>query len=372
MEKILFVATIDQHIRHFHLPFLKWFKEQGYEVHVASNGNEELPCVDQKFDIPFERWPFKLKNVKSYFQLKNIINNNNYRLIHCHTPMGGVITRLAARGNRKNGVRIIYTAHGFHFYKGASLKNWLIYYPIEKWLSKYADCLITINKEDYEIAKKKFKSNRIELINGVGVDLAKFKPQTPDLKYKLRNEYGYNEKQFILIYVGELSYRKHQDLLIEAVGLLKNKIPNIKLLLVGKGSMNENYKKQINNISVNENVELLGYRTDVNKLMMLADIGVSSSRQEGLPVNIMEAMAIGLPLIVSDCRGNKDLVNNEENGYILGIDDVDGFAKRVLELYKDREQCERMSIRNIEEIKELSVERIVKRMEKIYYRELGN
>ena len=155
-KKVLFTATVDSHILHFHIPYLKLFKEKGYEVHVATNGNEEIPYCDKKHVISFERSPLKLNNLKAIGQLRKIINEENFDIIHCHTPMGSVVTRLAAKKARKKGTRVIYTAHGFHFYKGAPKLNWFLFYPVEKYLSKYTDTLITINKEDYDLAKRKF------------------------------------------------------------------------------------------------------------------------------------------------------------------------------------------------------------------------
>ena len=154
MKKVLFAATVDSHIKQFHLPYLKWFKEHGYEVHVATNGKEVIPYCDVKHQISFERSPLKFNNIKAIGQLKKIIEKEQFEIIHCHTPMGSVVTRLAALKARKNGTRVIYTAHGFHFFKGAPIQNWLIYYPIEKLMARYTDCLITINEEDYEFAKK--------------------------------------------------------------------------------------------------------------------------------------------------------------------------------------------------------------------------
>lgn len=367
MDKILFVATIDQHIRHFHYPFLEWFKNNGYEVHVASNGEEELLHVDKKYNIPFERLPFKTNNIKAYKQLKELIDSNDYKLVHCHTPMGGVITRLASISARKRGLKVLYTAHGFHFYKGAPKKNWLIYYPVEKLLSRFTDVLITINEEDYEIAnEKKFKAEKIKLVHGVGIDLKKFRPQTNQMKAELRKKLGYQDEDFILIYVGELSYRKHQNILIRMVEMLKEDIPNLKLLLVGKGDYYNEYSSLIDALELNNFVHLLGYRKDVPELMLLSDIAVSSSRQEGLPVNVMEAMAVGLPLVVSNCRGNKDLVSNNENGYVVEMDDVVKFADSVRKLYISKELRVKFGENGLEIIKRYSLENILKEMELIY------
>jgi len=371
VEKILFVATIDQHIRHFHIPFLKWFKENNFEVHVASNGQEVIPYVNKKFNVPFERSPMKLNNIKAYIQLKKIINENDYRLIHCHTPMGGIIARLASREARRKGAKILYTAHGFHFYKGASLKNWLLYFPVEKWMSRYTDCLITINNEDYQIAKKNFGTKSIELVQGVGINTEKFKPLNNSQKLSLRQEYGYDEKDLILIYVAELSYRKNQHFLIEVVNLLSKEIPHVKLILVGKGQLENEYKRFINRLNVADYIDLLGYRTDVDKLMRLADISVSSSRQEGLPVNIMEAMATGLPVVVTDCRGNRDLVFDGKNGFVINDYDKYNFAQKIKIINDDLEVRQSMSQEGISLIREFSLERILEVMGNIYLRELG-
>jgi len=373
VDKILFTATVDSHIKHFHLPYLKWFKEQGFEVHVASRGESKIPFADVKYEIPFERSPFKFSNIKAYKQLKEIIEKNDYLLIHCHTPVGGVLTRLAARKARKSGTKVIYTAHGFHFYKGAPLKNWLIYYPIEKWLARCTDCLITINDEDYECAvRKKFKAGSIKKVNGVGIDLNKFKPQTPEKKKELRKQYGYDENDFILIYVAEMSYRKHQDLLINVVNVLKNKISDIKLLLVGEGSLMEQYKNQVQKLHLEEYIHFLGYRKDVPDLMTIADVAVSSSRQEGLPVNVMEAMATGLPLVVTDCRGNRDLVQDGENGFVVGIDDAEGMAERMEYIYNNGEMKEKARKYNLNSIRNYSLDTIEKQIACIYNEMLKN
>ena len=218
-KKILFVATVDEgHIIKFHIPYLRYFKENGYEVHVACAGNALIPYCDKKYELTFERTPYKLANLNAYKKLKIIIENNDYKLVHCHTPVGGVIGRLASRKARKLGTKVLYTAHGFHFYKGAPLRNWLVYYPIEKWLSRYTDCLITINEEDYNnVISKKFKAKQINLVHGVGVNLRKFEPQIIENKFQTRKEYGYEENDFILFYAAELNENKHQDLLIKVI-----------------------------------------------------------------------------------------------------------------------------------------------------------
>lgn len=373
MKKVLFVATVvKKHINVFHLPYLKWFKENGYETHVCAANDFEnkedlfIPYCDKYHELPFERSPFKMKNFDLYKQLRKIIFENNYDIIHCHTPMGGVLTRLAARRSRESGTKVIYTAHGFHFYKGAPLKNWLTYYLVEKWLSKHTDCLITINSEDYEIAMEKFKAKTVKLINGVGINIKEFSPPTQEYKIKLRYENGFKDNEFLLIYVGELSYRKHQDFLIKTVQQIADKLPDIKLLLVGSGQFINEYKQLVDSLGIEDKVNFLGFRNDINKLMSLSDMAVSSSRQEGLPVNIMEAMATGLPVIVTNCRGNRDLIVGGDNGEIVEIGDIEGFTNAIEKLYKSRSIRNKYSQNNLESIKQYSLEKVLEEMGKVY------
>lgn len=367
MKKVLFVATVDSHIASFHVPYLEWFGRQGCEVHVASNGGTDVPFADVKYNIPFERAPFRIANLRAYKQLKTIIGNNRYDLIHCHTPVGALLTRLAARNVRKNGTKVIYTAHGFHFFKGAPPISWLLYYPVEKWLSRYTDVLITINAEDYESAHNgRFKAQKILMVNGVGVDLERYRPQTKEKKENLREQYGYANRDFILVYVAELSRRKHQDLLIDSVYLLSRKIPQVKLILVGSGDLMESYKTRVEKLGIDDHVEFLGYRKDIPNLLTMADVAVSSSRQEGLPVNVMEAMATGLPLVVTDCRGNRDLVKHGENGYVVGVDDKESLADAVYGLYQSEELRAAFGQRNLELIKKFSLSTVGEEMAQIY------
>jgi len=367
MKKVLFTATVDSHIKQFHLPYLKWFKEQGYEVHVATNGDEEIQYCDVKHQVPFERSPLKINNLKAIKQLKKIINNEKFEIIHCHTPMGSVVTRLAAKGARKKlNTRVIYTAHGFHFFKGAPMLNWIIFYPVEKYLSKYTDTLITINQEDYELAKNKFKKCKdIQYVPGVGIDESKFKFEMSDNeKEEFRKSLGINKDDFVIIYPAELSKRKRQEWLIDSIKdlLINNK--NIHLLLPGKDSLNGIIHKIVNDLKLKDQIHLLGYRTDIPKLLHISDIAVSTANQEGLPVNVMEAMYIGLPIVASNCRGNRDLVVNNQNGYLVDLDNSKCFSDCVEKIYKEK------NIKFIEKnnklIKEYLLNEVMMKMMKIY------
>ena len=369
-KKVLFTATVDSHILHFHIPYLKLFKDNGYEVHVATNGNEDIPYCDKKHVISFERSPYKINNLKAIRQLRKIINEEGFDIIHCHTPMGSVVTRLAAKSARKKGTRIIYTAHGFHFYKGAPKLNWFLFYPVEKYLSKYTDTLITINKEDYDLAKRKFrKCNDIKYVPGVGIDEKKFdfkmsKKERDDLRKSL----GLKSDDFVMIQVGELNKNKNQIMSINAMKKITNEYNNIHLLLVGDGSMKDYYNIQIKNNNLENNVHLLGYRSDVSKLLKVSDILLSLSYREGLPVNVIEAEFCGLPIIATNCRGNRDLVKNNKNGYLVNLDDDESFRKRIEELYKNKEKYKTFKECSKKEVKQYMLENILESMKKIYFR----
>lgn len=370
MKKVLFVATVDSHILHFHIPYLKLFKENGYEVHVATNGNEKIPYCDKKYTIPIERSPYKLRNIKAIKQLKEIIDNEKYDIIHCHTPMGSVVTRLAARKARKKyHTRVIYTAHGFHFYKGAPTLNWILFYPVEKYLAKYTDTLITINNEDYELAKKKFKRRckDIQYVPGVGIDTKKFDiKMTEKEKNELRKSLGLKKDDFVMIYPAELSQRKRQIWLINAISDLMKKYKSIHLLLPGKDSLNGECQNLINDLNLSNQIHLLGYRNDIQKLLRISNISISTAKQEGLPVNIMEAMYIGLPIVASDCRGNRDLVKDGVNGYLIELNDDKKFKNRIEKIYKSEEIALKFSGENKKIIDDYLLDKIILLMLKIY------
>ena len=331
-KKVLFTSHT-ANFQKFNRPFMRMLKEQGWEVHYASGGEEEILDADQAFVVPFERSPFKLGNVKAYFVLKKVIDREKYDMIHTHTPMGSVVTRLAARASRKAGTRVLYTAHGFHFFNGAPLINWLIYYPIEKYMARHTDTLITINNEDYRRAKKKFRTN-IEYVAGVGVDPGRFEPRlTSEERNRLRKSLGVKSDDFVMIYPAELNKNKNQSMLISVMEKLTNKYPNIYLLLAGKDSLSGLHNELILAKGLSENIQLLGYRSDIAQLLMASDISVSSSYREGLPVHILEAMMARLAVVSTDCRGVDELVCDNVNGYILKPNDVNSMVEKIETIY---------------------------------------
>ncbi len=368
-KKVLFTATVDSHIENFHLPYLKYFKEQGYEVHVATNGDNEIPYCDKKIKIPFERSPYKINNLKAIKLLKKIIMNEKYDIIHTHTPMGSVVTRIAAKkARRKYNTRVIYTAHGFHFFKGAPLKNWLLFYPVEKFLSRYTDTLITINMEDYNLAKLKFKKCKdIQYVPGVGIDENKFNiKMTSKEKSDLRKSIGLKDNDFVMIYPAEISERKRQIWLLNSIEPLMKQKKEIHLLLPGKDSLKGACQRIVKKLGLEKQIHFLGFRNDIPKLMLISNLSLSTAKQEGLPVNIMEAMYAGLPIVASNCRGNRDLVLNKKNGYLIGLEDSVSFNKCIKALYENRELSIKYGKESKIMIKNYLLDKIMKYMVNIY------
>lgn len=334
MKKALYVATVDVHIRTFHLPYLKLLHDNGYEVHVATNGNEQFPNCDVKHQICIERSPFKISNIKAIKQLRKIIDTEKFNIIHCHTPMGAVVARLAAKNARKKyGTRVIYTAHGFHFYKGAPKLNWLLFFSIEKYLAKYTDTLITINKEDYELAKDKFskRCSDIQYVPGIGIDVKKFDVKICDKeKNKLIKELGLRKNDYILTCVARLDKNKNQEFLINVMDRLNKSYDNIHLLLVGPDELNGYYQTLVNQKKI-KNIHFLGRRENIPEILAISNIVVSASLREGLPVNVLEAFAAGKPVVSLNCRGMIDLIENGKNGFIININDNgELFANKIL------------------------------------------
>jgi glycosyltransferase EpsD len=373
MLKVLYVTTVSGTINAFLVPHINMLLEQGHQVDIACNVTSPInPLLLERgckvFNLDFQRSPIKKQNLKALKQLKKLIKNESYDIVHTHTPVASVCVRLACR-DLKN-VKVIYTAHGFHFFRGAPFKNWIIYYTMEKICARWTDAIITMNEEDYKNAQKlKLKKpNSVFFVNGVGINLNKFMSQTESTKTKLRDEYGYDKNDFIIIYVGELSYRKNQPLLIKTIKLLKERISNIKLLLIGSGPLENNYKELVKELNLEDEIEFLGFRSDIPNLMTLSDVAASSSRQEGLPVNVMEAMATGLPLVVTDSRGNRDLVNNEVNGYIINGFNEEDFADAIEKIYKSKETKKNFGASSLNLIETYSQENAIKDLIEIYHK----
>ena len=370
--KVLLTATVQSHICQFHKPLVEVLHAHGCEVHVAARINLaeknglKLDFVEKVFDIPFSRSPKSKDNLKAEKMLKQIINEGNYDVIHCNTPMGGIVTRIAAKQARKNGARLIYTAHGFHFYEGSPKKNWMIYYPIEKYFSRKNDTLITITHEDYRLAKKKFHC-QVEHIHGVGVDEKRYFPVSKEEKLRLRKEMGFGENQKLLLCVGELLPNKNQKMAIRAIQKIVKQYPDVILLIAGNGSEKENLENEIKACGLENNVKMLGYCTHLQDYQHIADVLVSCSRREGLPLNIVESMLSETPVVATVNRGHRELIEDGKTGFLVAVDDAEGMADRVVEILDNEKMACEIAERAYGFAGDYCFSSVKQELEKIYF-----
>lgn len=342
MNKILFVSNTANFSK-FNRPFMHWCEEQGWQVDYCAPGDEEVKDCNHHYVVDIPREPSLIATLKAVKQLRKILKKEQYDIIHCHTPMGGCVARLAAKWlYLQKKVKIIYTAHGFHFYKGAPRRNWMVYYPIEKHLLRYTDVLITINKEDYERSLKKFsKRCKVLFMNGVGVDLSRFSKVTDDEVSSIRSSLGYEDSDFIITVVAELNLNKNQSFLIREIPELKKTIPNIKVLFIGKETL-PIARNLVSELHLEDTCEFLGYRNDVDLLTKMSNICFSASCREGLPVNIIEAMACGKVCVCSENRGHNSLLEDNVTGLLFDLESSDLMKKDIISVYEDSSLVKRL------------------------------
>lgn len=376
MKKVLMVATLPLMIGQFNIPNINILQKMGYKVDIAANFEnanvwpkekikkfiEEMKSIDVEcFHVNFSRNIFNIKNhIYSLKQLNQLIIDNDYSFIHTHTPIASVLARIVAHLNK---LKVIYTAHGFHFYTGSPLKNWLLFYPIEWLMSFWTDILVTINTEDYKRAKKQFHAKTTKYIPGVGVDTKKFASCNVNRNEK-RQELKVNENQFVLLSVGELQNRKNQRIVIDALNKLKN--PHIVYLIVGRGELENEYNNLIKFYNLEQNIKLLGFRTDINELCKAADCFIHPSVREGFGIAPMEAMAAGLPLIASNINGLLDFIEDGKTGCSIAPRSVDEVANAIKKMYLNVEFRRQCGIYNVEKAKKFDIYKINKVMQEIY------
>lgn len=370
--KVLLTATVQSHICQFHKPLAEVLHKLGYEVHVAARDNLaeknglKLDFADKVFNVPFSRSPKSKDNIQAYQQMKKIIGEEHYDVIHCNTPMGGIVTRLAARKARKNGTKVFYTAHGFHFYQGAPKKNWLVFYPIEKlFANRYTDKLITITAEDYKLANQKFRC-QVARIHGVGVDEKRYFPVSEEEKKKLRLEMGYSENQKLILCIGELLPNKNQQMAIRIMPEIVKKHTDTVLFIAGNGPEKNNLENLIADLGLQNHVKLLGYVTNLQDYQHIADVCVSCSKREGLPLNIVEAMMSGTPVVATQNRGHRELIRDGESGYLVPVDDTLLMASRVMDLLADSELFSKISQNGIKRGSEYGTQRVRSELKAVY------
>lgn len=354
MKKVLIVASV--------VSFIEWFNKEnvnflndilGCEVHIACNFdymNDTDVERTKKYikrireqgvilhNIAFARSPFSKDNLDAYKKLKKLIEKQNFSLIHCHTPTVSMLTRLATKNARKNGSVLMYTCHGFHFHNSSSKKNWMLYYPVEKFLSRYCDYIVTINKEDFNRAKT-FHCKNVRYIPSVGIDIYRITNLVINKKEK-KESIGVPADKTLIISVGELIERKNHEVIIRALAQIHN--PNLYYAIAGKGPLKKHLENLAKDLGISHRVIFLGFRTDVFELYHAADISAFPSKIEGLGLAGVEAMAAGVPLVSSNVHGILDYVIDGKTGYAVDPKDVNGFAKAIKKLADNLELRESM------------------------------
>ncbi|WP_217947095.1 sugar transferase [Faecalibaculum rodentium] len=378
-SKALMLASVASMIEQFNMQNIQILLDHGYDVDVICNCKDGNTISNERIDnfikqlnnedvsVIHSPIPRKVSDIrlikKSLNQVKKLCDNTQYEIIHCHSPIGSVIARIASlTSRRKYGTKVIYTVHGFHFYKGAPVKNWAVFYPIEKFCSRLTDILITINTEDYVFAKKHMYTKRIEYIPGVGIDTKSFDLTDINMKSK-RDELNISLDDFMIISVGELNKNKNHEIMIRAIARVNN--PKIHYFIAGIGQEEQHLKKLANNLGVN--LHLLGYRSDIKELLNIANLYAFPSYREGLSVALMEAMAAGLPCIVSKIRGNIDLIDEGKGGILCSSGDVREFSNGIRKIISNGYQSKKMGLYNKNKIKNYDNKIIADLMENIYF-----
>ena len=366
--KILLVANVSkEHVLKFHVPTIKALTDDGWHVDVACAGEEEVPYCNTQFKMSWKRSPFNFALFKGIKELKKIVNDSNYDIVYCHTPVGALATRLASKKARKKGTKVVYMAHGFHFFKGASPIYWLTFYPIEKRLSRLTDGMILINQEDYNLVRKKFHKNLdVHVVDGIGTNLEKFVVQNKEeIRKHYREKLNIEEDATVLVYLAELIPNKNQTMLMRILKMLADKQNNVYLVLAGVDHSNGAIMKYAEEIGVANRVRYLGWRSDIQNIYAMSDICTASSIREGFGVNIVETMASGLPVIATDNRGHRTIIRDGENGFLVSLDNEELFEKRILDVSADKALAEKFVENSQRDIDKYSIDAAVKKITEI-------
>lgn len=363
MKKILFVASTLSHIENFHMPYIKYFKEHGYSVHVVGKANNKstLQYIDKIIPVPFEKSMFSIKNFSNAIKIGKLIKSENYDIVSIHTTLAAFFTRLGIMLSFNKPKLVINTVHGYLFDSNSSFIKKAIMIMAEKITKCVTDTIIVMNHDDYEIAKKyKLYKNNIYSINGMGINLSSYPHISYEDKIALRKKHNFSINDFFLIYVAEFSKRKNQKFIIDTVDkLVKDGYTDIKLLLLGDGILLDELKTYTKELGISNNVFFIGYTKDTCTYYQISDICVSSSRIEGLPFNIMEAMCVGLPIVASNVKGHKDLVIPNENGFLFEYDNDFEFYTYIKAIYNSKEIQYKMSNKSLDLAENYSINNVL-------------
>ncbi len=368
-KRILYITTLSRTVNAFLLSHIEELIKNGYVVDIACKVDKpiDISLINlgvKVYDVSFTRNPLDIKNIKAFRELIKIHDNNRYDIVHVHTPIASIYGRLLKLKDKN--IKTIYTAHGYHFLQGGAKVGWILYYPIEKVMAKLTDVTITINKEDYDITINRLKPKKTYLINGVGLDLNSYKEIPNEEIVEIKESLDIDMNDFVIIMIAELNENKNQIQLINAMKIIADEYKNIKVLFVGEGQKLNDLNKVVLEERLDKQVKFLGFRNDINKLINVSDLGVLLSYREGLPRNIMELMANGKPIICTDIRGNRDLVKNGYNGYLVKVGDCRELADKIISLYKNKEKYLELCENSKREIKKYDITIVLDKLLDIY------
>lgn len=371
MSRILYVATSDIHIKTFHIPYLDWLTSQGHSVDLAieNRGNFKFTSCGQYHYMDFPRVALSRQHFKSFRQLRNVIETGKYQLVHCHTPIPSALCRLSARKWRQKGGKVLYTAHGFHFYRGGPVGQWLTYYPIEWFLSAFTDGIVTINQEDFEHAKKFSCGDKVFLIPGIGV-AKKFADRLQEDKLDIKKSFGFSADDFVITYIAEFIQRKNHRFIVKASEELAKRIPSLRILFVGKGVLLDQMKQLIAMKGLERTIYCLGYRDDVQRIAQITDVAVSSSFHEGLGLGLAEQMMCGIPVVASQDKGHAELIDHGVNGFLYPQGNLREFVNGVTSLYSTPELRLQMGEKSRVKSQKFRIENSLLAMAEIYQKYL--
>lgn len=365
VKKILFCASRASHIINFHLPYLKEFQNKGYEVWVLTNEKEKIPYADHVVAMPFCKKMTSPENIKTIFKIKKFLKREKFTAVSTHTTLASAVLRAAILLLREKPI-VFYTVHGYLFHEEDGIKKWIYLLP-EKICAHITQTMMVMNREDYEIAcaHKLYRKN-LYYIDGMGLDLSRFVLPSKEERNRLRAEQGFSENDFLFIYAAEFSKRKNQKLLIRAFSELCKKKDYVYLLLAGTGSLLEECKQYAAQLGLQNRVRFLGYVNQIHKLYPLCDATVSSSHIEGLPFNVMEAMACGLPAVVSDIKGHKELVEQGKNGILYPVGRIEDLIAGMEKICEDKQLQRLFGQESLKKVKQFSIQQVFMPIMKIY------
>ena len=371
-KKVLIMAPSARTIV-FNYDNIRILQSLGCEVHAAADFGDDTGRIGRELRsrgvvchcLPFKRRTL-IRNIPALIRYRKLLGSGNFSAVHCQTETGGFLTRLAAGKAGKN-IRLIYTPHGFSFYKGASVLRWILFYPLERWMGKRMNEIISINREDYLLSEN-LGAEKSSYVNGVGVE-TEYVPVPAERRAEKRRELHVPENAVLLLSAGELYKRKNHLTVVKAVALLKN--PELYYVLCGSGQRERALRRAAARLGVGDHVIFAGYRHDMREIYGAADLFAFPSLYEGLPVALMEAMSAGLPVIASGIRGNTDLIENGKGGFLLNPKDARGFAATIARLAGDVTLREKMGTVNKKTVGRFDLKTVHTQMEAIYRHAVG-